>query len=152
MLERGGVVVDLFHSGTLGTSTSVSPFTHCMYVAGSLLCSYRVPELRWFLSSTLDSVVVWVRRARNLIPLNVKSKWHALRWWVTQRCSNQQHPWWRGGPRLPDMGNPTWESAPWRMSIYPNCRNPPWAGNAVACAWGPDMGNHILNDVKLVMF
>ena len=50
---------------------------YCMYVAGASLCSYSVPELRWFLASILETRVVWVcgmRGAGNLTTLNVKSK------------------------------------------------------------------------------
>ena len=82
VLERNGVVADVLRSGSTNPRalTSVSPFTHCKYMAGASLCSYSAPGLRWFLASNLEASAVWacrVRGAGNLTTLKLTSKGRA---------------------------------------------------------------------------
>ena len=119
--------------------TSLSPFTHCKCMTGASLCSYSAPGLRWFLASNLETRAVWVcgvRGTGNLTTLKLTSKRRApcacVRSWGTQR--RRIH----GGvvARIPLIWvDPRTAVRSWctLMSGDPNCRNPPWTGNTVAC-------------------
>ena len=114
VLERNGVVADVLRSGSTSRAlTSVSPSTHCKYMAGASLCSYSAPGLRWFLASNLETSAVWVcgvRGAGNLTTLKFTSKGvrHAR---AVLGDSETQDPWWCGGSHPPDMGRPKYGSA-----------------------------------------
>ena len=81
--------------------TSVSPSTHCKYMASASLCSYSAPGLRWFLASNLETSAAWVcgvRGAGNLTTLKFTSKGRAP-------CA------YGAGSHPPDMGRSTYGSA-----------------------------------------
>ena len=112
-------------------------------MAGASLCSYSAPGRRWFLASNLETRAVWVCGVRGagtspLLNLHPKGVRRARAVLGAQR--RRIH----GGvvARISLIWvDPRTAVRAWCMSGDPNCRNPPWTGNTVACRSGALNGN-----------